>query len=98
MYRAYCYLGEYRNDPNAIRLTSESRNTRKEADALLDRLLALPGITGGDIEMHVPRVGWVVADEDEEETMVILARRRECVKDEQTVCLCNECAVLAGLS
>lgn len=92
MYRAVVYHALYKNDPEAIRLTSESRNTRKEADAILERLLAqTPHITGGDIEMHVPRIGWVVADENDEETMVIIARRQECISSEQVTCLCDDC-------
>ena len=78
MYRAVVYHALYKNDPTAIRLTSESRNTRQEAEDILTRLLAhTPHITGGDIEVHVPQIGWVVADQDEEESMVLIARRRE---------------------
>lgn len=74
-YRAYCYLGEYRNDPQAIRLTSEPVYTRQEAEELLDRLTALPGITGGDIEVEAGRLGWVL--ESEAESSQIIMRRRE---------------------
>ena len=78
MYRAVVYHALYKNDPDAIRLTSESRNTRQEADALLERLLAqTPHLTGGDIEAHIPGIGWTVATEVEEESISFLMRLKE---------------------
>lgn len=76
MFRAYAFLAGPFNDPvTATRLTSEKFDTREDADRFLDRLLALPGVTGGDVEEHAGPFGWVVVDEVE--TVAILARRQD---------------------
>lgn len=78
MFRAYSYLvGADNNPQNGVRVTTAPVDTYETASELLDLLLAKPGFNGGDIEQEVPGIGWVVADEDHIESMMILARRRE---------------------
>lgn len=72
MYRAvvYCLL-----NGESIRLNSQSTYEIEEANTRLDALLALPGFTGGHVEVHVPNIGWVI--EDEVESILYLYRMRE---------------------
>lgn len=73
-FRAVCYLHV---GVNIVRLTSESCDTEEAANAVLDKLLAMPDVTGGDIETHVGRIGWVMGGTTEAESAVICARRAE---------------------
>lgn len=61
MFRIYSYLtlnGEQH------RVTAGPFDTHQKADAFLTGILDL-GTTGGDIEQHVPGIGWVLVDHSE---------------------------------
>ena len=73
-FRAYCYL---QVGSNRVRLTSEAVDTEAAADTLFDAMIALPGVTGGDLETHVPGIGWVMGGTTEAESAVLIARRSE---------------------
>lgn len=78
-YRAFCYLALVPGDvPNAVALRTERQADREAADRVLTALLALPGVTGGGLEVEVPGIGWV--NDDEVETVQYLARMREPVE------------------
>lgn len=64
MYRAYVYYSNGGLPENGVRLTSGGVETQEEACKLLERLLDLPGMTGGDVEVKVSKM-WVRADEAE---------------------------------
>ena len=85
MYRAYCYYNP--KTPNApetaIALRSEKYDTPEKANAALESLLAITGMTGGGIEQHVPGIGWVLADEVE--TTVYLHRLHQSDRETDVV-------------
>lgn len=70
MFRAYSYLTV---NGQTHRLTTSAVETQAEADTLLSEMQAI-GTSGGDLEQHVPGIGWVLADEAE--TAVIANRGR----------------------
>lgn len=72
MFRAYAFL---QVSLLSVRLTSESYPDYDTADAVLHSMVHLPDVTGGDIEQHVPGIGWVIAEDVE--SAVICARRNE---------------------
>lgn len=77
MYRVIFY---YQETPEADRTTMVAHNQKDWAQVqrTIATVLSIPGMTGGNPEVFVPGgLGWVVADEENEETIQIIARRRE---------------------
>lgn len=77
MFRVKFYFKVSHFADDTVTMTTETRDTQAEADALFSQLQTAMGhsLTGGHVEQHVPGIGWVLADEVE--TVQILARRRE---------------------
>ena len=73
-FRAHCYLHV---GINTVRLTSEAIDTEAMANTVLEKMLAMPGVSGGDLETHVPGIGWVLGGTTEAESAQICARRQE---------------------
>jgi hypothetical protein len=52
------------SDAGAVTFKSEAFLDQAGAQATLDLMLAMPGVTGGGLEAHVPPMGWVVFDSE----------------------------------
>jgi hypothetical protein len=66
MFRAVAYLADPSGDPrNAIAMRSTPFRSWHNANALLSRLLDLPGrpFTGGNIEQHLDGPSWIIANQ-----------------------------------
>ena len=62
-YRATAYLV-------GTPIMSAPVSERSVATAILDRMLAMPGVSGGYVSEHVPGIGWCLAtDDDDSETV-----------------------------
>lgn len=59
----YFQVSETVSGTGSVTLKSESFPDQAGANAVLESLLKLPGVTGGGLEVKVPGIGWVVEDE-----------------------------------
>lgn len=76
MYRAFVYYDLYGTGAeNAVRLNLAPSSDAGAAHELLRQFIGKPGFTGGDVEVKVPGIGWVL--EDSVETAVYLHRLHE---------------------